>query len=324
MERRKEGNRAPGCHISIFPLFLLSFFHLPSAICYLPFVIRESRFAICDLSLGIGNLGYFITTRQVIMTSYTFEDLLAIMQRLRKECPWDREQTNDSIKGHTIEEAYEVVEAIDDGDDAELQGELGDLLLHVVFHSEIAAEGGRFTIEDVLRSIIQKLVRRHPHIFSDTTVENADDVKRNWEQIKMDEGRESVIDGVPRSLPALLKAYRMQDKASKIGFDWERGEDVWKKVHEEIDELRAAVESGRVRDVEDEMGDVLFSLVNYARFVRVNPEDALRRTIDKFDRRFRHVEKRLREQQREPADATLEEMDVYWEEAKKKEKNQED
>jgi MazG family protein len=253
------------------------------------------------------------------MQDYTFDQLLDVMKRLRRECPWDREQTNDSIKGHTIEEAYEVVEAIDDGNDAELQSELGDLLLHVVFHSEIAAGDGRFTIDDVLRSIIEKLVRRHPHIFSDTVVENSDDVKKNWEQIKMDEGRESVIDGVPRSLPALLKAYRMQDKASKIGFDWEHGEDVWNKVREEIEELRVAVESRNGADIEDEMGDVLFSLVNYSRFAQVNPEDALRRTISKFDRRFRHVEKRLRETGREPREASLEEMDRYWEEAKRDE-----
>ncbi|PLX32641.1 MAG: nucleoside triphosphate pyrophosphohydrolase [Ignavibacteria bacterium] len=256
------------------------------------------------------------------MHEHTFDELLRIMTRLRKECPWDREQTNDSIKGHTIEEAYEVVEAIDDGNDAELQSELGDLLLHVVFHTEIAAEGGRFTITDVLGSIIDKLVRRHPHIFSDTEVTTSDDVKKNWEEIKMEEGRESVIDGVPRALPALLKAHRMQDKASKIGFDWERGEDVWKKVDEELHELRGAVESRNGSDIEEEFGDVLFSLVNYARFLRVNPEDALRRTIDKFDRRFRHVERRLREEGRAAEDATLEEMDRYWDEAKEKEKTQ--
>lgn len=251
--------------------------------------------------------------------NYTFDELLSIMKRLRKECPWDREQTNDSIKGHTIEEAFEVVEAIDHRNDHDLQQELGDLLLHVVFHTEIAAEDNRFTIEDVLRAIIDKLVRRHPHIFGDTEVRDSGDVKRNWEQIKMDEGRESVIDGVPRSLPALLKAYRMQDKASKIGFDWERGEDVWAKVHEEIEELRLAVEGKNVAHIEEEIGDLLFSIVNYARFLRVNPEDALRRTIDKFDRRFRHVERRLREQNREPGDATLDEMDGYWDEAKRSE-----
>lgn len=252
--------------------------------------------------------------------SYTFNELLSIMKRLRKECPWDREQTNDSIKGHTIEEAFEVVEAIDHRNDHDLQHELGDLLLHVVFHTEIADEGGRFTIEDVLRAIIDKLVRRHPHIFGDTEVRDSGDVKRNWEQIKMDEGRESVIDGVPRSLPALLKAYRMQDKASKIGFDWEHGEDVWAKVHEEIEELRQAVEGENGEDIEEEIGDLLFSIVNYARFLHVNPEDALRRTINKFDRRFRHVERRLREQNREPGDATLDEMDGYWDEAKRSEK----
>jgi XTP/dITP diphosphohydrolase len=254
------------------------------------------------------------------MHDHTFEELLRIMSRLRKECPWDREQTNDSIKAHTIEEAYEVVEAIDDGNDEDLQSELGDLLLHVVFHAEIAAEGGRFTINDVVRSIIEKLVRRHPHIFADTEVRDSTEVKKNWEQIKMDEGRESVIDGVPRALPALLKAHRMQDKASKIGFDWEHGEDVWKKVDEELNELREAVLTKNGNDIEEEFGDVLFSLVNYARFMKVNPEDALRRTIDKFDRRFRHVERRLREEGSTAGDATLEEMDRYWDEAKKGEK----
>lgn len=250
------------------------------------------------------------------MNEHTFDDLLTIMRRLRKECPWDREQTNDSIKAHTIEEAYEVVEAIDHGDDDELRHELGDLLLHVVFHSQIAQDEGRFSIDDVLQAIIEKLIRRHPHIFSDTKVENTGDVLRNWEQIKMDEGRESVIDGVPRSLPALLKAHRMQDKASKIGFDWEHRDEVWKKVQEELEELRDAVERRDGRDMEEEVGDLLFSIVNFSRFIKVNPEDALRRTIDKFDRRFRHVERRLRDQNRSPQDATLEEMDGYWDEAK--------
>ncbi|MBR9978926.1 MAG: nucleoside triphosphate pyrophosphohydrolase [Bacteroidetes bacterium] len=251
------------------------------------------------------------------MHGNTFEDLLAIMRRLRKECPWDREQTNDSIKGHTIEEAYEVVEAIDHRNDDELRHELGDLLLHVVFHSQIAEDEGRFTISDVLRAITEKLVRRHPHIFSDTHVENSSQVMRNWEQIKMDEGRDSVIDGVPRSLPALLKAYRMQDKASKIGFDWEHHDQVWEKVREELEELHDAVQRRNGDDMEEEIGDLLFSLVNYSRFIKVNPEDALRRTIDKFDRRFRYVERRLRDEGRKPEEATLEEMDVWWNEAKR-------
>ncbi|MBE0642926.1 MAG: nucleoside triphosphate pyrophosphohydrolase [Bacteroidetes bacterium] len=250
------------------------------------------------------------------MHPHTFDELLSIMQRLRKECPWDREQTNDSIKGHTIEEAYEVVEAIDHGNDHDLRHELGDLLLHVVFHSRIAEEEGRFDINDVLGAIIEKLVRRHPHIFGDTKVEDSAEVLKNWEQIKMEEGRESVIDGVPRSLPALLKAHRMQDKASKIGFDWEHREDVWKKVQEELEELRDAVERRNGSDMEEEVGDLLFSIVNFTRFIKVNPEDALRRTIDKFDRRFRHVERRVREAGIEPRNATLEEMDRYWDEAK--------
>ncbi len=253
------------------------------------------------------------------MHDYTFDELLTVMKRLRAECPWDREQTNDSIKAHTIEEAYEVVEAIDHGNDDELRSELGDLLLHVVFHAQIAADGGRFTIDDVLRAIIDKLVRRHPHIFGDVEVSGSGEVMKNWEQIKMQEGRESVIDGVPAALPALLKAWRMQDKASKIGFDWEKKDDVWSKVREEIEELHDAAERRDKVDMEDEVGDVLFSIVNYCRFIDVNPENALRRTIQKFDRRFRHVERRLREEGRLPGDATLDEMDVYWDEAKQQE-----
>jgi MazG family protein len=251
------------------------------------------------------------------MYRYTFDELLEVMKRLRAECPWDREQSNDSIKAHTIEEAYEVVEAIDRGDDEDLRRELGDLLLHVVFHAQIAADEQRFDIGDVLKSIIDKLVRRHPHIFGSVEVNGSADVMRNWEQIKMDEGRESVIDGVPVALPALLRAWRMQDKASKIGFDWEARDDVWNKVREEIEELQHADSEGDVSAVENEVGDVLFSIVNYCRFINVNPEDALRKTIQKFDRRFRYVEKRLREQGLTPADADLFEMDIYWEEAKR-------
>ena len=250
------------------------------------------------------------------MEEYTFERLLDIMKKLRVECPWDRAQTHDSIKGHTIEEAYEVVEAIDHKDYDELRTELGDLLLHVVFHAEIAEGDGRFAIGDVLQAIIDKLIRRHPHIFGDVVVENANDVKRNWEQIKMDEGRESVIDGIPDVLPALLKAHRMQDKASKVGFDWPHRDDVWKKVEEEVGELRDAIGNQTKDEIEEEFGDLLFSLVNYARFVDVNPEDALRKTIQKFSRRFRHIEKRLKDAGKDIHSSSLEEMDRYWEEAK--------
>ncbi|MBL0174301.1 MAG: nucleoside triphosphate pyrophosphohydrolase [Ignavibacteria bacterium] len=250
------------------------------------------------------------------MEEYTFERLLDIMKKLRVECPWDRAQTHDSIKGHTIEEAYEAVEAIDHKDYEELKNELGDLLLHVVFHAEIAEGDGRFAIGDVLQAIIEKLIRRHPHIFGDVVVENANDVKRNWEQIKMDEGRESVIDGIPDVLPALLKAHRMQDKASKVGFDWPHRDDVWKKVEEEVGELRDAIGHQTKDEIEEEFGDLLFSLVNYARFVDVNPEDALRKTIQKFSRRFRHIEKRLKDAGKDIHSSSLEEMDRYWEEAK--------
>jgi tetrapyrrole methylase family protein / MazG family protein len=247
----------------------------------------------------------------------TFDSLLAIMTRLRRECPWDREQTHDSIKGHTIEEAYEVVESIDHRDYDALRAELGDLLLHVVFHAEIAAGDGRFTIDDVLAGIIDKLVRRHPHIFGDTEVADSNDVRRNWEQIKMDEGRESVIDGIPDVLPALLKAHRMQDKASKVGFDWPHRDQVWAKVEEEIGELRSTLDDTDAERREDEFGDLLFALVNFARFIDVNPEDALRRTINKFARRFRHVEARFRAEERDMAAASLDEMDVFWDEAKR-------
>ncbi|MDH7515966.1 MAG: nucleoside triphosphate pyrophosphohydrolase [Bacteroidota bacterium] len=255
------------------------------------------------------------------MRDYSFDSLLEIMKRLRRECPWDRVQTNDSIKGHTIEEAYEVVEAIDRRDDEALKAELGDLLLHVVFHAEIAEEEGRFTIGDVIRTLLEKLVRRHPHVFGDVEVDGADEVKRNWEQIKMDEGRDSVIDGVPSVLPALLKAYRVQDKASKVGFDWVRPEDVWDKVLEEIGELRDSLGNPSLdpRRVEEEFGDLLFALVNYARFIKVNPEDALRRSIDKFSARFRAVEKRYRDEGKNIHTATLEELDRCWDEVKREE-----
>ncbi len=248
---------------------------------------------------------------------FTFEKLVSIMELLRRECPWDREQTHDSIKGHTIEEAFEVVEAIDDGDYEELRNELGDLLLHVLFHAEISRGEGRFALPEVIEAISAKLIRRHPHVFGEVEVRDAAEVKHNWEAIKMTEGRESVIDGVPRNLPALLKAYRMQDKAAKVGFDWPHRDEVWKKVEEEIGELKQAVGRESRRRIEEEFGDLLFALVNYSRFVQVNPEDALRRAADKFSRRFRYIETRMKEEGKDIRRSTLEEMDRYWEEAKR-------
>jgi len=268
-------------------------------------------------SLPLKAVTAFTSTMANTMNEYSFEHLLDIMKRLRKECPWDREQTHDSIKGHTIEEVYEVVEAIDHKQYDELKSELGDLLLHIVFHAEIARGDGRFTIDDVLHGIIDKLVRRHPHIFGDVQVKDANDVKKNWEQIKMQEGRESVIDGIPDVLPALLKAHRMQEKASKVGFDWPHRDDVWKKVAEEIEELKLALDGNNQDEVESEFGDLLFALVNYARFVHVNPEDALRKAINKFSHRFRFIEKRLRDEGKDIVAVSLEEMDAIWEDAKR-------
>lgn len=245
-----------------------------------------------------------------------FQNLVDIMYKLRKECPWDHAQTHDSIKAATIEEAYEVVQAIDDKDYGELKKELGDVLLHVLFHSVIAEEAGTFALPDVIDAITEKLIRRHPHIFGDTKVKDAEEVKQNWEAIKLQEGRKSVIDGLPIHLPALLRAHRMQDKAAKIGFDWNSINDVWKKVEEELEELKEAVGKGEQDAIEDEFGDLLFSLVNYSRFVKVHPEDALRRTIAKFEKRFHYIEEQLEANNKKITESSLEEMDKYWNESK--------
>jgi XTP/dITP diphosphohydrolase len=249
------------------------------------------------------------------MIGNDFEEFVGIVKRLRKECPWDREQTNDSIKANTIEEAYEVVEAIDNKNSEELKKELGDLLLHVIFHSTIAEEENHFKLAEVIKSIQEKLIRRHPHVFGDARVSGSEQVKQNWESIKMKEGRKSVVDGVPASLPALQKAHRLQEKASKVGFDWKNKEEVWKKVEEELEEIKGA-ESNH-EELENEFGDLFFSLVNYSRFLDINPENALRRTNEKFIRRFQYVEKRINESGKSLQDSNLEEMDTHWNESKK-------
>ena len=251
------------------------------------------------------------------MSDAKFNELVEIVKRLRKECPWDREQTNDSIKAATIEEAYEVVESIDQKDYQELRNELGDLLLHVVFHTIIAEESNHFEIDDVIDAIREKLIRRHPHVFGDVKVTDADEVKKNWEEIKMSEGRESILDGVPELLPALQRAHRLQEKVSKVGFDWEEKEDVWKKVIEEIEEMHASEKEGNRERLESEIGDVLFAMVNYARFLGVNPENALRRTNTKFINRFGYVEEKVTATGKKLSESTLKEMDKYWEESKK-------
>jgi MazG family protein len=253
-----------------------------------------------------------------------FADFVAVVRRLRRECPWDRAQTHESVRHLLIEEAYEAVNAIEKEDWDDLKGELGDLLLHVVFHSEIAeTTTGAFELEDVMRYELEKLVRRHPHVFGDTAVSGAGEVLRNWEQIKQQERvgrgeeRRSALDGVPPHLPALLRAQRVQEKAAGVGFDFPAAEGAWAKVEEEVGELRTLLDDDRgTAEREAEFGDVLFALVNYARFVDVNPENALRATVDKFQRRFGHVEQRIAGQGRTLGEADLEEMDRYWDEAK--------
>jgi MazG family protein len=262
------------------------------------------------------------------MTGNKFNEFVEIVKRLRKECPWDREQTNDSIKAATIVEAYEVVEAIEKKNYDELKNELGDLLLHVVFHTIIASESSGFTIDDVIDGIQSKLIRRHPHVFGEVKVSGAEEVKKNWEEIKLDEGRNSVLDGVPEMLPALQRAHRLQEKASKVGFDWEKKEDVWKKVIEEIEEMhqieKVKSQKSKVKSdeeiynqLENEIGDVFFALVNYARFLDINPENALRKTNSKFIRRFSYVEEKIKSLGKKLSDSNLKEMDFYWEESKK-------
>ena len=250
------------------------------------------------------------------MTDTKFNEFVEIVKRLRKECPWDRDQTNDSIKAATIEEAYEVVDSIDNKDFLELRKELGDLLLHVVFHTVIAEESNHFSINDVIDSIQEKLIRRHPHVFGNTKVSGAAEVKKNWEEIKMEEGRKSLLDGVPPLLPALQRAHRMQEKVSKVGFDWETKEDVWKKVIEEIEEMHRSEKEESHEELENEIGDVFFAMVNYSRYLGINPENALRKTNKKFIDRFGYVEQKITESGKKLSDSTLKEMDEFWEESK--------
>jgi len=251
------------------------------------------------------------------MTENKFNEFVEIVKRLRKECPWDREQTNDSIKAATIEEAYEVVEAIEKKNSEDLKNELGDLLLHVVFHTIIASETQKFNVNDVIDSIQEKLIRRHPHVFGEVKVSGSEEVKKNWETIKLDEGRDSILDGVPEMLPALQRAHRLQEKAAKVGFDWENKEDVWKKVIEEVEEMHRSEGEGNYNKLENEIGDVFFAMVNYSRFLGVNPENALRRTNSKFIRRFGYVESKIKDLGKKLSDSNLKEMDKYWEESKK-------
>ena len=250
-----------------------------------------------------------------------FERLLLVLNTLRTDCPWDRKQTMETLRHLSIEEMYELGDAILDNDLDEVKKELGDVMMHLVFYARIAEEQQAFDITDVLNGVCDKLISRHPHIYGDVDVNDEEDVKRNWEQLKLKEGNKSVLAGVPRSLPALVKAYRIQDKVRGVGFDWEEKQQVWQKVEEEMAEFKQEFDTKSnnavvTEQAEAEFGDLLFSLVNYARFIGINPENALERTNKKFIKRFSHLEKRAKETGKTLKDMTLAEMDVYWEEAK--------
>jgi len=249
-----------------------------------------------------------------------FERLLTIMDDLREQCPWDRKQTMETLRHLTIEETYELSDAIIEGDLEEVRKELGDLMLHMVFYSKIGSEKGAFNVADVLNGICEKLTHRHPHIYGDVKVADEEEVKSNWEKIKLKEGKgkKSVLEGVPKSLPALVKAIRIQDKARGVGFDWDNKDQVYAKVMEEFSELKAEEDKGEREEIEAEFGDVLFSMINYARFIGVNPEDALERTNKKFIKRFQYLESESKKDGKEMGEMSLAEMDKYWERAKTK------
>jgi len=246
-----------------------------------------------------------------------FDKLLSIMDDLREKCPWDKKQTLQSLRHLTIEEVYELGDAILDDNLNEIKKELGDVLLHIIFYAKIGSESQTFDIGDVIENISKKLVDRHPHIYGDVVVENEEEVKQNWEKLKLKEGNKSVLEGVPKSLPAMVKAYRIQDKAKGVGFDWDKPEQVWEKVQEEINEFKAEIEAENQATMEAEFGDVLFSLVNYARFVNINPENALELTNKKFIKRFQYLENKATDLGKPLAEMTLAEMDAFWNEAKK-------
>jgi XTP/dITP diphosphohydrolase len=246
-----------------------------------------------------------------------FNRLLDIMEDLRSNCPWDKKQTFESLRHLTIEETYELGDAILNNDLQEIKKELGDLLLHIVFYAKIGSETSDFDMADVCNDICDKLIHRHPHIYSNVVVADEEEVKQNWEKLKLKEGKKSVLEGVPKSLPALVKASRIQDKVKGVGFDWEEPHQVWDKVQEELQELQDEVAIGNQDKIEAEFGDVLFSMINYARFLKVNPEDALERTNKKFINRFMYLESKASELGKPLMDMTLAEMDVFWNEAKK-------
>jgi len=251
-----------------------------------------------------------------------FYKLVKIMEKLRAQggCPWDRKQTHESIKPYLIEETYEVISAIDSGSDEELKEELGDLLLQIVFHAQMAGEENRFDIDDVAETIVEKLIRRHPHVFGNVKVSGSDEVLRNWEKIKKSEGKKSIFDGVPEGLPSLLKARRVQEKAKRVGFDWDNIDGTLEKVEEEFKELKEAIQTDKKEKISEEFGDLLFSLVNVSRFLSIDAEDSLRQTVEKFMKRFKNVEKMITDKGEKNLESySIDEFDEFWEEAKKEE-----
>lgn len=245
-----------------------------------------------------------------------FERLLDIMDDLREKCPWDKKQTFQSLRNLTIEEVYELGDAIVENDMEEIRKELGDVLLHIVFYAKMGSETNTFDMADVCNSICDKLIARHPHIYGDVQVENEEDVKKNWEKLKLKEGNKSVLSGVPKSLPAMVKATRIQDKVKGVGFDWDNAEQVWEKVEEEIEEFKAEVKQNNHDKMESELGDVFFSLINYARFMNIHPEDALEKTNRKFISRFQQMEKAIQSDHKNISDLSLQQLDEYWDKAK--------
>jgi XTP/dITP diphosphohydrolase len=245
--------------------------------------------------------------------------LLTIMDELREQCPWDKKQTFESLRHLTIEETYELGDAILSSDLDEIKNELGDLLLHIVFYARLGSEEEAFDMADIAHGISEKLIYRHPHIYGDVEVENEEDVKKNWEALKLKEGKgkKTVLEGVPKGLPTLVKAQRIQDKVAGVGFDWEKPEQVWEKVQEELAEFKAEVAKGNTNNMEAEFGDVLFSMINYARFLKINPDTALERTNQKFIQRFNYLEAKAKTLGKTLHEMTLAEMDIYWEEAKR-------
>ncbi len=246
-----------------------------------------------------------------------FLRLVKIMDELREKCPWDQKQTNESLRHLTIEETYELADAISENDSNGIKEELGDLLLHIIFYAKIGSEKKAFSLKEVIDGVCEKLIVRHPHIYGDVKVENEEDVKQNWEKIKLAEGKKSVLGGVPKTLPSMVKAIRLQEKSQQVGFEWENKNQVWDKVEEEIAELKQAIEMGNQDNIEDELGDVFFSLVNYARFLKVDAENALERTNKKFIKRFMKMEELAALQNTFLHDMSLAEMDLLWNQVKK-------